>query len=404
MTTLAIGLEEKDLQAHESKAGAHQIAGVAGLQAALEALATNSGDPILSTKWVPLRNKMWTGYVPADGGVFSRTTYPEVWAAIERGDVPVVLEGDWQANPNLRGAFTVGNGSTSFRVPDLNGATNGSYGPVYLSGDGGRAGDNGSVLQDRVQNITGTFTGAKIDGHAALFLGGIYHKGAFYSNDDIAIGNSNQITGTSTTVTSQGQGDRHTSVTFDASRVVRTGDTTRPITAVGCWAIKFFGEVQNAGSVDAAKLATELEVAKSRITQLEEEIDDRNLWTNAMYVPDNLGVNAIAPGTPMSNTIAAGVGVNPLEVKPSQGIVIKDSGWYRVTGSASIVGGNGSMVMLRNGVAQWVQCGTSVSPGTMSTFTVIDAFSAGDLIDATTTDNAQWYDRRHWCITIERIG
>ena len=51
-------------------------------------------------------------------------------------------------------------------------------------------------------------------------------------------------------------------ITFDPSRVARTGDTTRPVTVVGCWAVKLFGAEVNPGLVNVTAL-------QDRIAELE---------------------------------------------------------------------------------------------------------------------------------------
>lgn len=255
------------VNAHEGKENAHPISGVDGLQGILDNLAKSSGDPVLSPKWVQKRSAMWTGYAPQDGQLLSRALYPDAFAGILAGMLPVCSDADWLANPGMRGCATLGDGSTTFRLPDLNGAQPGSYGPVYL---GGGTTDGGTILRDRIQNITGKVGGASVGDRASIFLAA-GASGALTADDSIASGggatSAAQIADGITRPL--GTGQRYSNITFDASSVARTGDTTRPITAEGCIAIKLFGAVQNTGSADAAALATAVAALAARVAALE---------------------------------------------------------------------------------------------------------------------------------------
>lgn len=237
---------------HEAKAGAHPISGVLGLQAALDALS-ESVEPVLAPKWMRKRSSVWTGYAPEDGQLLSRTLYPDAWAAIQAGAVPVCTDAEWLADPAKRGCFTPGDGSTTFRVPDTNGVQPGSYGPVYPSGG---SSDGGTILQDRIQNITGD-SGISVNTQTVSSAGEA-GTGAL------------RLTPTSFNMSFPTGNTAGKTLSIDASRVARTGDTTRPITVEGCWAVRLFGAVQNTGSADAAALATAVAGLTSRITTLEQ--------------------------------------------------------------------------------------------------------------------------------------
>ena len=59
----------------------------------------------------------YSGLLPADGQEHKRADYPDTWAAIENGLIASVSEDKWQAGENL--VFSTGNGTTTFRVPNL---------------------------------------------------------------------------------------------------------------------------------------------------------------------------------------------------------------------------------------------------------------------------------------------
>lgn len=222
------------------------------LDEAVDAIKGAGGDAVLDVRWLTTRSPMRTGYTAGDGQTLSRALYPDALAAIQAGLVPVCTDAEWVADPAKRGCFTLGDGSTTFRVPDYNGMQPGSYGPVYL---GGGSAAEGAILRDRIQNITGTFYTSTSDADANR-ADGAFRPDSLNSGQGISTG------GTSNS-------DR---LRFDASRVARTGDTTRPITAEGCLAIKLFGVVQNAGSADASVLATAVADLAARMSVVEGKV------------------------------------------------------------------------------------------------------------------------------------
>lgn len=94
-----------------------------------------NNDPTLAERWISSIGQIdeWIGYVPMDGGTYLRDQYPDAWNLIKLGKVPVVSESAWITDPSKRGSFTVGNGETTFRVPDRNGKTEGNP-PLSSSG------------------------------------------------------------------------------------------------------------------------------------------------------------------------------------------------------------------------------------------------------------------------------
>ncbi len=91
--------------------------------------------------------------VTADGQLLNRADWPELWAHAQM-HTPI-SESDWQGNIRNRGKFSSGNGTTTFRVPDLNGVQSGSVGYLFGRGDGGSSNDNGIVNESALPNIYG---------------------------------------------------------------------------------------------------------------------------------------------------------------------------------------------------------------------------------------------------------
>ena len=83
--------------------------------------------------WAPKRGAIWAGWIPGDGQLVSRATFPDLAAAVADGAVPVVSEAEWLADPLKRG-LTLGDGTTSIRVPDYNGKSAGAIGAAFLRG------------------------------------------------------------------------------------------------------------------------------------------------------------------------------------------------------------------------------------------------------------------------------
>lgn len=94
------------------------------------------GTPLFTVLWWPSRTAIPAGYIPADGQLLTRTTYNAAWPRISAGDVPFVTDAIWLATSTSRGAYSNGDGSTTFRIPDLNGKTAGTTAAPFLRGDG----------------------------------------------------------------------------------------------------------------------------------------------------------------------------------------------------------------------------------------------------------------------------
>lgn len=214
-----------------------------------------AGVPLFSVMWWSQRSAIPAGYVAADGQTLSRATYPDAWAGILAGNVPVVAEALWQSSPTSRGRYTEGSGgAVNFRLPDYNGKSVGSLGALFLRGDGALSAETaGAIQRDAMQPITGNIDiGAGVGGkRAAGTLTGAFTDGV------------------ARTLIASASGGAGSDVSFDSALVVRTADETRPLNVTGCWVIKLFGAVVNVGSADAAQLATDYANLASRVTVLE---------------------------------------------------------------------------------------------------------------------------------------
>lgn len=219
-----------------------------------------TGPPAGSVAWWPLRSSIPAGQVPADGQTISRATFPDLAAMVAAGTVPVVPEADWVADPLKRGSYTLGDGSTTIRVPDLNGKSVGAVGAVFLRGDGTRsAGASGLLQADIVgphAHTTPMFAGA---GSASTWASG---GGA--------------------------------SATYTVNNATGIGPETRPLNATGVWTIQAFGAVTNPGSADAAQLASDYAALNAAFQSLNGAISFAMVYPNggSAAAPANITINS----------------------------------------------------------------------------------------------------------------
>lgn len=204
--------------------------------------------------WGGNRAAIPAGYVPADGQLLNRALYPDAWASIAAGNMPMVADAVWLSTPSEKGKYTTGNGTTTFRVPDYNGKSAGAYGAPFLRGDGGlSAAVSGVIRQDQFQ------------GHAHDTKSVIGAYTSTVSTGDGLASATNAITNRPDPVYKWIAG----AITDGTNGVPRVGTETRPIDVCGCFIIKLFGAVTNQGAADAAQLATELATVVSRVSVLE---------------------------------------------------------------------------------------------------------------------------------------
>ncbi|AJA41628.1 L-shaped tail fiber assembly [Escherichia phage DT57C] len=93
--------------------------------------------------------------VVSDGQLLNRADWPELWAYAQM--LSPISDADWLADPTKRGQYSLGDGSTTFRVPDRNGVQTGSISALFGRGDGGASSTGGTILDSAAPNITGSF-------------------------------------------------------------------------------------------------------------------------------------------------------------------------------------------------------------------------------------------------------
>ncbi|EHF0215256.1 tail fiber domain-containing protein [Salmonella enterica] len=201
------------------------------------------------------------GYIPADGQLVSRTDpkTKDLWTAVEKGMFAKVSDSEWVAGPSAkagaqyRGKYSTGDGSTTFRVPDLNGLQLNSIRALFLRGDGaGQAtttiGTVGEVLGSAAPNIVGgaSFHGSSPTGDGGTALGG--QSGAFTgSNGQSKYGQMNIMEGAPSVGTLQLDASRSSPVYGRANaNLIDGANEVRPNSVTGIWLIRANGSFQAA--------------------------------------------------------------------------------------------------------------------------------------------------------------
>lgn len=166
--------------------------------------------------------------VVSDGQLLNRADWPELWAYAQM--LTPITDAEWLADHTKRGKYSLGNGTTTFRVPDRNGVQSGSIGALFARGDGGSSSNNGIVYKAAVPNITGK---AKVSGGAGGLDAG---EGSLLTND--GSGNAYGPIGT-VSVSSRLHLDASVSDSVYGRNAIK--DDVLPRNFVGVWVIRASG-------------------------------------------------------------------------------------------------------------------------------------------------------------------
>jgi len=164
-----------------------------------------------------------SGWLVCEGSPISRENYPDLWAFVQASGA-LISEEEWLAGKY--GAFSDGDGSTTFRIPDLR--------AEFLRGyDAGRGVDKGRVLgalqNDAMQVIEGGWSAAGPYGFDILKCA----WGAMYLTPE------NDHSGWQANTQNQDVPNAASTLRFNSNRSARTADETRPRNAAVLWCIKY---------------------------------------------------------------------------------------------------------------------------------------------------------------------
>lgn len=93
--------------------------------------------------------------VVSDGQLLNRAYWPELWAYAQM--LSPISDAEWLADPHERGKYSVGDGQTTFRVPDRNGVQSGSFKGLFGRGDSGVTSNLGRTNESSAPNLTAYF-------------------------------------------------------------------------------------------------------------------------------------------------------------------------------------------------------------------------------------------------------
>ncbi|MDM2738387.1 tail fiber domain-containing protein [Citrobacter sp. Ct235] len=177
----------------------------------------------------------------ADGQLLKRDEWPDLWTYAQA--TTPIADSEWIASTNKRAMYSTGDGSTTFRVPDMNGVqkngVDGFTGPssivgLFFRGDGGGYYVPGYTFLNGAPNITGKSGAVDANGRA-VFSSGV---GSLFIN-------SSEIMNGFVTSSATSTANRYSYINFDASRshpaYGRSADEVRPNNAAGVWAIRASG-------------------------------------------------------------------------------------------------------------------------------------------------------------------
>ena len=88
----------------------------------LELISTKTGLPV-GFEFFQTSPNARAGTLPLNGGVFSRSEYPQLWSWVQSQSGYLIAESEWQNKASKNDGpvpfYSTGDGSTTFRVPDL---------------------------------------------------------------------------------------------------------------------------------------------------------------------------------------------------------------------------------------------------------------------------------------------
>jgi hypothetical protein len=238
------------------------------------------GTPLYTVLWWPNRASIPAGYIPADGQLLTRTTYQAAFAGVNSGILPVVSDATWLATSTSRGCYTTGDGSTTFRIPDLNGKTAGTTAAPFLRGDGTNS-----------TGIAGNFQASANLSHTHTFQSG---AGAIKNTyPTVSLG----FTGT-------GYADAGSPAVLLASGDVES----RPVNVTGVFVIKLIGGASELSQDDASVAVAALEDKLQFVSGRNRIINGDARVSQKVTVTASAGVNAYGGVDRFRATNAASAG------------------------------------------------------------------------------------------------
>ena len=184
--------------------------------------AATGGDKIGQIRF-SINPNIEPGYLALNGQEVNREDYPNLWEWVQQQVGFLVEEGEWQSistahNGNV-GKYSVGNGSTTFRLPNL-----GCW--VRGGGTAGTAAGVGGNLDAGLPNITGSLIDLHVQGQN-WSVNGAFSNGTDYDSSGYTSGN-NGFNGPVYFKAS------------DSNSIYGNAETVQPESIVGIWLVKAY--------------------------------------------------------------------------------------------------------------------------------------------------------------------
>ncbi|NIG13043.1 hypothetical protein F3J37_01015 [Pantoea sp. Al-1710] len=207
-----------------------------------------------AVEWfVGTRAALPAAHLAADGQLLNRADYPDLWEAISSDIFQSIDDDTWQGTRTSRGSYSTGDGSTTFRMPDLNGlfvhptdSTLNAIEGLFLRGDGGSEGGGvGTIRPSAAPNITGSFQ-LHAEGAANIIAG--------YTGFCVGAEGDTSNYRTPADLTTHASVRSYGTMRFDASNSNSAyGNTSttevRPNSVKGIWLIRVSGVFESASTV-----------------------------------------------------------------------------------------------------------------------------------------------------------
>lgn len=229
---------------------------------AWKSVAGGSGQPVGGLViWDISEATLPSGYIPRSGQLVTRALWPQLWALVS---ATALTDANWIANPLSRGKFSSGDGSTTFRMPDLNGKYSDGLTPAaFLRGYGFRsAGEAGLMQVDQ-------FQGHKMRTVDASATANVWSGGAPANTQFTA--DATQTNGLGSHAGTGNYYSTHTGafVADGTNGTPRVGLETRPFSSSVIWCCVGGTTAVNPGTVDITATAAQVAAQASRIQNLE---------------------------------------------------------------------------------------------------------------------------------------
>lgn len=241
-------------------------------------VASGTGLPVGSTiPWTLPVETIPAGFVERSGQLLQRAVWPGLWAKVQAA---AVADDQWKSNVTLRGCYSLGDGSTTFRMPDDNGKYDqlGVGGVTYRGYGLNSAGVVGGHQADQTQAMNHRTAEASATPGTLVPIG---------FNTDTVITNGTR----SAAAVQASMYCTHTggAVSDRINGTPRVGSETRMANSSVIWITMAAAAASAPGEVNVPALATQVDNSTQRITKLEGAINPikpswiSNCLVNSVY-------------------------------------------------------------------------------------------------------------------------